>query len=172
MSAVAVMSQPRTMPISNDLDFDLSNLLNSLSLHQKTRERESAASAPAPNPAADDVQMSDAPASSQPATSASSPSSATTPPSCAFLSALTAQFETYADSDSDDYATTGGAYLDTILVHREVFAACPGMHAGCPAAFMALARALELRAWARGPRCGHGGRRRVFGRRRGRSRRG
>lgn len=62
---------------------------------------------------------------------------------CALLEALTRSY----DPDADELQTTCGEYLELIFIHREAFAARPQAHVGCSAAFSALARALELRAW-------------------------
>ncbi|KAA1470389.1 hypothetical protein DENSPDRAFT_879673 [Dentipellis sp. KUC8613] len=145
MAAVAMMPTPAPLPTDMQLDFELSSLLDSLSLQQKARE--SAASEPAPKPTADDVQMCDEESSqgTQSATTASSSSCVETPSCCGLLKSITSQYETY--EGTDDYATTAGAYLDLILIHRELFATAPREHEGCPAAFTALAHALEHRAW-------------------------
>ncbi|KAI0302341.1 hypothetical protein B0F90DRAFT_1816552 [Multifurca ochricompacta] len=62
---------------------------------------------------------------------------------CALLQALTHWY----DPDAEQLQTTCGEYLELIFIHREAFAARPSAHAACSAAFSALARALELRAW-------------------------
>jgi hypothetical protein len=81
----------------------------------------------------------------QSGTTASS-SSSDAPPlqgPCALLESLTRSY----DPDAEDVQTSCGEYLELIFIHREAFAARPSAHAGCSAAFSALARALELRAW-------------------------
>jgi len=89
---------------------------------------------------------SDAPRSAAPTATATA-----TPAPCAFLDTLTRSYDPDAAADDDSsevqVQTTCGAYLDLILIHRELFAARPSAHVGCPAAFSALAGALELRAW-------------------------
>jgi hypothetical protein len=65
------------------------------------------------------------------------------PAPCALLESLTRSY----DPDAEEVQTSCGEYLELIFMHREAFAARPAAHAGCSAAFSALARALELRAW-------------------------
>jgi len=118
-------------------------LLDSLSLQQKFRTNE-----PAATPTASDIQMNDAGnhhrAQSDTTASSSSSDEPDTPAPCAFLEALT---HSYDPDALDELQTTCGAYLELIFIHREAFAARPSAHAGCSAGFSALARALELRAW-------------------------
>jgi len=76
-----------------------------------------------------------------PSDSSDAPSSPAVP--CAFLQALTHWY----DPDAEQVQTTCGEYLELIFIHREAFAARPSAHEGCSAAFSALARSLELRAW-------------------------
>ena len=90
---------------------------------------------------------SDAPPS--PAAAAAAASAATvitTPPPCALLESLTRSYDPDG-ADDGGLQTTCGEYLELIYIHREAFAALPSAHVGCSAAFSALARALELRAW-------------------------
>ncbi|KAI0002218.1 hypothetical protein BJV74DRAFT_41582 [Russula compacta] len=125
----------------SELDIDLAALLDSLSLQQSIRTNE-----PASTPTASDIQMNDA-GNYQSGTTASSSSSDAphSPPApCALLEALTRSYDPDA---ADSLQTTCGEYLELISIHREVFAARPSAHVGCPAAYSALARALELRAW-------------------------
>jgi len=143
----------------SELDFELAALLDTLSLQQKFRTASQPAAAPAPPTvtAASDIQMNDDAGTSQSGTTASSsssdaPRSATTPAPCAFLGTLTHSYDPDAAADADNseeaqVQTTCGEYLDLILIHRELFAAHPPAHVGCSAAFTALARSLELRAW-------------------------
>jgi hypothetical protein len=95
----------------------------------------------------------DQPTNSHQSGTTASSSSSDAPPSppaaaapvqpCALLAALTRSY----DPDADELQTSCGEYLELIFIHREAFAARPAAHAGCSAAFSALARALELRAW-------------------------
>ena len=64
---------------------------------------------------------------------------------CAFLRAIRSQLDTYV--------TTGGAFLETIHAHREVFAVYPSWHIKhqCADGFRELARALEQKPWAADP---------------------
>lgn len=127
-----------------ELDIELAALLDSLSLQQhKCR-----ASEPEPEPAlpatATDIQMNDAGSSQSADTGPSGSSDAPSSPApCAFLQALTHWY----DPDAEQVQTACGEYLELIFIHREAFAARPSAHAGCSAAFSALARSLELRAW-------------------------
>lgn len=75
--------------------------------------------------------------------SSSSSDAPTSPGPCGLLEALTRCY----DPDAEGVQTSCGEYLELIFIHREAFAARPAAHAGCSAAFSALARALELRAW-------------------------
>ncbi|KAI0042556.1 hypothetical protein FA95DRAFT_1564203 [Auriscalpium vulgare] len=136
--------EPQAM---SQLDLELANLLNSLSLQQQ-KERVvivNEASVPTPTPEPD-VAMADEQISQ--ATSASSPSSDVrhSPSPCALLQAITGLYDE-SDADLENFPTTCGAYLELIFTHREAFAAAPHAHEGCPAGFTALARTLELRAW-------------------------
>jgi len=58
---------------------------------------------------------------------------------CAYLQAIQSQFE--------EYATTGGEYLDAIFTHREIFHSYPAGHHECARGFSDLAYLLEKRAW-------------------------
>jgi len=114
--------------------------------------------APTAPGAASDIPMNDG-RNYQSGTTASSSSSdahpspaaatatvAVTPPPCALLESLTRSYDPDSDG-ADGLQTTCGEYLELIFIHREAFAGRPAAHAGCSAAFSALARALELRAW-------------------------
>ncbi|KAI9507980.1 hypothetical protein F5148DRAFT_35429 [Russula earlei] len=133
------------------VDFELAALLDSLTLQQqriKTLANEPQAAPTATT--VSDVQMNDA-GTYQSGTTASSnssdaPRSATATVAaapCALLESLTRSY----GLDADGLQTTCGEYLELIFIHRELFAARPSAHAGCSAAFSAVARALELRAW-------------------------
>jgi len=137
---MTIPSPIHSHPMS-ELDLELAALLDSLSLQQKIRANEPAT----PAPAASDTQMNDAGSYQQSGTTASSSSSdaPTSPGPCALLEALTRWY----DPDAEDVQTSCGEYLELIFIHRELFAARPSAHVGCSAAFSALARALELRAW-------------------------
>jgi len=122
----------------SELDIELAALLDSLSLQQhKLRASEPE---PAPPITVSDTQMNDAGTSRSAATG---PSASCDAPPCAFLQALTHWY----DPDAEEVQTTCGEYLELIFIHREAFAARPAAHVGCSAAFSALARSLELRAW-------------------------
>jgi hypothetical protein len=91
---------------------------------------------------------------SQSDTSASSSSSVVKPPSpppppqpCALLQAIIGIYDPQTDDELAHFPTTCGEYLELLFTHRELFAASPQAHTGCPAGFTRLARALELRAW-------------------------
>ncbi|KAG6850860.1 hypothetical protein H0H93_007478 [Arthromyces matolae] len=47
----------------------------------------------------------------------------------------------------DNYATTGGEYLEAIFTHREILASYPSAHHECARGFTDIARMLEQRAW-------------------------
>ena len=66
------------------------------------------------------------------------------PCGCGLLQAMHAQLT------SGLCPTTGGAYLETIFTHREVFSAFPQGHRDCAIAFSQLASSLEARAWSEG----------------------
>ncbi|KAH9174961.1 hypothetical protein EDB89DRAFT_2067116 [Lactarius sanguifluus] len=123
-----VMTMPSPANIHShsmsELDIELAALLDSLSLQQhKFRASEPE---PAP-PTVSDIQMNDAGSSHSAATAPSVSSDAPSSPApCAFLQALTHWY----DPDAE-----------------QAFAARPASHTGCSAAFSALARSLELRAW-------------------------
>ncbi|KAF7298078.1 hypothetical protein HMN09_01029100 [Mycena chlorophos] len=57
---------------------------------------------------------------------------------CEFLQAIQSQL---------DFPTTGGAYIDTILTHRQIFYAYPRGHQCCSRAFSDFACALQQREW-------------------------
>ncbi|KAI0282864.1 hypothetical protein BGY98DRAFT_1094173 [Russula aff. rugulosa BPL654] len=91
---------------------------------------------------------SDAPPSPAAAAAAAASTTITTPPPCGLLESLTRSYDPDTDSDGvEGLQTSCGEYLELIFIHREAFAALPSAHVGCSAAFSALARALELRAW-------------------------
>jgi hypothetical protein len=141
-----VMTMPPTANLHShsisELDIELAALLDSLSLQQhkfRTSDPE-----PALPTSASDTQMNDAVSSHCAPTGPSGSSDASSSPDpCAFLQALTHWY----DPDAEQVQTTCGEYLELIFIHREAFAARPAAHAGCSAAFSALARSLELRAW-------------------------
>ncbi|KAH8994429.1 hypothetical protein EDB92DRAFT_1943763 [Lactarius akahatsu] len=140
-----VMTMPSPANIHShsmsELDIELVALLDSLSLQQ--HEFRASEPEPAP-PTVSDIQMSDAGSSHSAATAPSVSSDAPSSPApCAFLQALTHWY----DPDAEQVQTTCGEYLELIFIHREAFAARPASHTGCSAAFSALARSLELRAW-------------------------
>ncbi|KAI0059911.1 hypothetical protein BV25DRAFT_1993201 [Artomyces pyxidatus] len=144
MIETPLMQMPgETDAMMSELDIELSNLLNSMTLQQKSRPSETPE--PVPTPPIDDVHMSDE-ESSQSDTSESSSSSAAPPSPCALLEAISRLYED-DDHELEHFPTTCGEYLELIFTHRELFAAEPRSHTGCPAAFSALARVLELRAW-------------------------
>ncbi|KZP08901.1 hypothetical protein FIBSPDRAFT_730769, partial [Athelia psychrophila] len=49
--------------------------------------------------------------------------------------------------DQSQFATTGGEYLESIFIHRSLFAAAPQVHRTCAKCFSELARSLEKRPW-------------------------
>jgi hypothetical protein len=126
----------------SELDIELATLLDSLSLQQhKLRASEPEPTLPT---TASDIQMNDGGSSQSASTGPSGSSDAPSSPApCAFLQALTHWY----DPDAEEVQTTCGEYLELIFIHREAFAARPAAHTGCSAAFSALARSLELRAW-------------------------
>jgi len=68
-----------------------------------------------------------------------SPYSNSDPWGCAYVQAVRQQL--------DNFATTGGEYLETIFTHREIFSAYPEAHRQCARGFSDLAFMLERRAW-------------------------
>jgi len=48
---------------------------------------------------------------------------------------------------NDHYPTSGGDYLDTIFIHRSLFAAFPQVHRSCARCFSDIAYSMEKRAW-------------------------
>jgi len=70
----------------------------------------------------------------------SSSNSEEEPVGCALLQHVQASIDLY-------YPTTGGDYLDTIFIHRSLFAAFPQVHRSCARCFSDIAYLLEKRAW-------------------------
>ncbi|KAF7321566.1 hypothetical protein MKEN_00677600 [Mycena kentingensis (nom. inval.)] len=107
-------------------DADLCELLRALELDKQGSER-AGEHALSPGTALDggDCIMSEAP-----------------PPSyqgCAYLQSLQSQI--------DSFPTTGGAYIESIFTHRQIFFAYPGAHLCCARALSDLACGLQRREW-------------------------
>lgn len=60
---------------------------------------------------------------------------------CAYLRTIMSQLS------SEDYPTTGGGFLDTILTHREILQSYPAAHQECARGFSDLAQIMEKREW-------------------------
>ncbi|KAF7315176.1 hypothetical protein MIND_00032000 [Mycena indigotica] len=58
---------------------------------------------------------------------------------CEFLQSIHSQL--------DNFPTTGGAYIESIFTHRQIFFAYPGGHLCCAKAFSDLACSLQRREW-------------------------
>jgi hypothetical protein len=69
----------------------------------------------------------------------SSPSSNDDPWGCAYIQAVRQQV--------DNFATTGGEYLETIFTHREILSAYPEAHRHCARGLSDIAYIMERRAW-------------------------
>ena len=67
--------------------------------------------------------------------------SAALPCGCGLLQYIRSQIS------SDQYSTTGGDYLETVFIHRDLYRAYPQGHQECIIVFNDLARVLEQRAW-------------------------
>ncbi|KAI0036142.1 hypothetical protein K488DRAFT_67899 [Vararia minispora EC-137] len=138
------------------LDADLAALLDALSLQQKAdvRANESIEIENEPDVPMSDEESYQSDTSASSSSSAARPSSPASPPDpCPLLQAIIGIYDPVSSEELEHFPTTCGAYLELLFTHRELFAASPGAHTGCPAGFSRLARALELRAWRADREC-------------------